>query len=240
MRSTDNQAIAGRLDEALARRRIRPGELARQASVSAATVSNWLKGRNLNFSTLQFFCSQLRISLDWLVFGNGCMEITSSELTENEHLFVHTLRHADQALAVPLEHILRSVLAFHRSPHTLAGHPGKNRMFSSGQAINLIVNRSGDIVQSHPQFNRLLGLDDDKPLPNAFQLIAPDFITRARQSYARLHRSGRPDYIYLELLHQQNRQRLAVLVSGTLITHNNEIMNSSVIKPLAKPVGKHD
>lgn len=220
----------------MARRRIRPGELARQAGVSAATVSNWLKGRNLNFSALQFFCSQLRISLDWLVFGNGCMEITNSELTENEQWFIHTLRHADQTLSMPLEHILRSVLAFHRTPHTLAGHPGKSRLFSSGQVMHLMINRTGDIVQRNDNFDQLLGLDNSTGSPNAFHLLAPEFISRAKQTFNRLHRSGHPESIYLELIHRQTRERVAVLVTGAPVMRNNEIISDVIVKPVPKAV----
>lgn len=227
--------IAGRFQVLLEKRGLKPGELARMAGVSAATVSHWLKGKNLTFDALALLCQQLHVSLDWLVSGNGCLELTNTRLTEMETVFIHTLRYIDRDIARPLQQMLDASLRFHRNRHTLAGHPGHQHIFQSGQTFHIVINGNGDIIKPDRHFYQLLGLDTganhcDKPV-NAYSLIAPDYLARARQALVRLQLTGSSQPLYLEVPHRQSGKRFGFLIQGALKMVDNELLTDTIIKP---------
>lgn len=64
-------------------RRISRAELARTSNVSYSTVSRWFEGSDPNPRTVADIASALRVNKNWLLFGDGEMDVNSSALRED-------------------------------------------------------------------------------------------------------------------------------------------------------------
>ena len=228
--------IGQRLGEILKKRQIKPMELARRAGVSAATVSYWQKGKNLNFEALDFLCCEMEVSLNWLINGQGSMDVAHSEITQEEAAMIRVLRHIGPNISLPLEQLLDASLNYIGSRHTLTCHPAKQDIFNSGQTAYARISQNGEVLNANDVFYDTLGISGRTAIPanniNIYQFIAPDYISRIKKAIVSLQMTGISDYVYFEAIHQRNNIRLGFMAIGSLAMQNNELVIDAVIKPL--------
>jgi transcriptional regulator with XRE-family HTH domain len=74
-----DEAFARRLREAMARRGVRPSQLARGLNVYAGTVSRWRKGECPDDLRLPEIAAYLKVAQEWLKTGAGDMERREGE-----------------------------------------------------------------------------------------------------------------------------------------------------------------
>lgn len=231
----DFSEIGERIRIVIKERNISSSELSKRLGVSKASVSQWIKGKNLTLKTLALLSSELDISLNWIIYNIGdSHRISSLKVNDKEEALLYIMRHIKNDITSSITNFLQSMEGF-ISTVNLNRHVPTDKIFELSKVAASTISIEGYLLESNAYHNKLIGLDPtDLEHENIYflEFIAPEYKSKLKQVIASCKTGIKGDYCYFEMINIKNSKRIPVITKASLSTYNGELAINVLVKPV--------
>lgn len=194
-RSKTPNSLKTRLHDALHERGLSQATLAAILDVPRSSISNWLKSESIPTRHLIRLATELNISIDWLVTGDGPEKLFGPQyIGQKEKIFIESLRSLGNKFTDNYLQLLHSAVepAYGPSPYETAG---LSRFMDDTRVAWAVIGHDGRIMNASAALFELLEVDISNPkdliCTSAFHWIAEDYLGEAVAHFTRFLEGSR-------------------------------------------------
>lgn len=227
--------IGSRLRSVMKEKNLNNAGMANLLDVSPATVSQWLAGKKLTSRSLQCISEKMDISVNWLVFGEGHYRRASSlKIDAKEEALLGIIQHIHGDLSRIISEMIEKIVIYQQGL-TVNNHLSADKIFALTKLALATINFNGKLLHANAFYTELLGFEPNSSSIRAasiYDISAPEYRASLKKHLQHIKESGKGEYHYHEFIHQQNQQRIAVIIKASITTVAGEAVCDILIKPV--------